>query len=111
MLNDAYARYDGVKPGRYKFDCYIFYKDNSVPTNIPTNINATMEPAFNQAFHQTPLHCHFAIWRMQRPNPSSSVVEYTDWYAYKNDDAVSSIEEAATHFCDVVLVKPAPPRP
>lgn len=105
ILEDSYGRYDGISEGNYKVDCYIFFKDSSVPPEI----NPTMAPAFNKAFHDAPLHHHFAIWRMQRPNPSSKTAEFTDWYAYPAYAA--TLEDAARTFAESVLIDPAPQRP
>lgn len=105
MLDDAYARYDGIADGKFKVDCYIFFKDSSVPPDI----NPTMSPAFNKAFHDAPLHHHFAIWRMQRPNPSSKSVEFTDWYAHPAYAA--TLDDAARTFATEVLIDPCPARP
>lgn len=87
----AEARYKGVPDTTVQVDCYIFYKDHS----LPPEINENMAPAFNRAFHGAPLHHHFAIWRMQRPNPARpDALEFTDWYTYDDYALDHEVEDA-----------------
>lgn len=101
----AHERFSGVEETRLAVDCYIFFKDNSVPPQI----NDSMAPAFHRAFHGAPLHHYFAIWRMQRPNPTTGAAEFTDWYAHEKTAA--SAEDAADAFWTETRFEPCPPLP
>lgn len=101
----AHARFQGLPEKTMRVECYIFFKDDSVPPQT----NDGMAPAFGRAFHDAPLHTHFAIWRMQRPNPSTGEVEFTDWYAFQGDNPRTAEAVKDTFFAETVFK--ACPRP
>lgn len=105
IAKQVHARYSGLKDAALCVDCYIFFKDHSVPPQI----NDQMAPAFHRAFHATPLHHYFAIWRMQRPNPASGQAEFTDWYAH--DATAPGADAAAASFWSETRFPPCPPAP
>lgn len=105
LAEKAHARFKGFADKPLRVECYIFFKDDSVPPQT----NDSMAPAFGRAFHDAPLHTHFAIWRMQRPNPSTGEIEFTDWYALKGSNPRTAEQVKEVFFKETVFAPcPAP---
>lgn len=103
LADEAHAGFKGVPDKPLRVDCFIYFKDH----NIAPEIDPGMAPAFGRAFHGAPLHHHFAIWRMQRPNPSSGTSDFTDWYAF--DDYALGQGASVERFLDATGFRPCPP--
>ncbi|WP_270374350.1 hypothetical protein [Marinicauda sp. Alg238-R41] len=99
------ARFSGLSDRPMRVDCYIFFKDGS---DAP-DINEGMRHAFLRAFHGAPLHTHFAIWRMQRPNPATGTLEFSEWCAYER--AFPPMEEVHDVFFEAVSFGRCPAEP